>query len=156
VNPGDEQWLVDAFVSVVIAAAALRRCVHRRASPAAVEILDARSQFTLERVKSLKLLTRLLEPRHKHLAKARHPERRNTGILDDAAQFLELVQRETRVLQLANPRHALDSRRRIQPKTTLGPMHGLEQTQLFVQMERTDRFSGPLGKLANAQCFSEL
>ena len=72
---------------------------------------------------------------------------------DAPEELLQLMQREAGILQLADPLHLTNCRRRVQPEAPFGTMHRPEQAELLVQVKCPHGLPGALGKLAHPQRF---
>src|SRR5687767_7535241 len=104
-EPGHQLGYVRLAV-VELAAAARGEQLGWVANVTGVEVLEARLELVLERLKTAHLLARLLQLLLEGLAHLHHRARRRPLLLPFADAGLDVGQREAHLLQLADPANA--------------------------------------------------
>src|ERR1044071_5200207 len=123
---------------LVIASAALGGRVIGGAGLTRIEVRDCLAEVVLDHLQLRDLLADLLLLLEEQRAHARARFGRRARALKVAHEALDLGQREADRLQLDDPMDAIDRLRTVETKSTFGARARLEQTQLLIEVHRSD------------------
>ena len=139
------------LATVLIAGDAGVHEARRVAGVAGVEVVQAGRQLGLEGAQTGDLCARLGEARVVRVAHQPHRARRVRGLFPGFDDVLNLGEREPQVLQLADPPDADEGVGAEEPVAALRARVRLQQAELFVEVDGTDRLSDGLGEVAHLQ-----
>lgn len=149
-EPRDE---LGGLVLTVVQAAGAARGEHPNGiTPVAgIEISQALGELSLESAEALDLQTRLVELGDVRVAHEPHGRGRRGLSLPLPRDRLDVRQRETELLELADPPDADERVRSEQSVTPLGPSVRNEQAELFIQVDGPDGLLRGLRQISHLQ-----